>query len=486
MKIFTVLILMILVMNTAAQITFEKTYGTIETEETNAVIQTQDHGYLLAGYNQIGSNSSHPYLVKTDEQGDTIWTKTYSSQWSSGADAVVETSDGYVFTGYKVVTLAPSKFAIQLVKIDKQGDTLWTKIIPNSNEAWAEDIRITRDGGFIICGYEEVNYYNCYHLVKVSSTGDTVWTRRYNWVQSIESQAKQVLQTADGGYIMIGNVDDYTYLDGTGFISLVRTDSVGNMLWTKNYDWSGWDLAYSIAQTNNGGYIVGGFTWSQGAGKYDMYLMRTDEQGDSLWLKTYGGVEYDRGYAVQAMADGGFVFAGQTNSYGSGDDDFYLVRTDSIGDTLWTRTIGGWNREDAYDLELTADGGYVLAGNILDGSRTSMHLVKTDANGLITSIHNPANQSPADFHLFHNYPNPFNPATTISYILNKTTDVSLSIYDTAGRLVNILVNTKQAPGFKSIQWSGIDFRGTKVSSGIYICVLKANNFKQSLKMVLLK
>jgi hypothetical protein len=193
---------------------------------------------------------------------------------------------------------------------------------------------------------------------------------------------KEVQQTADGGYIIIGSVDDYTYASGTGYISLVKTDSLGNMLWTKNYNWSSWDLANSIRQT--------------------------------------------------------------------------------------------------------ADGGYVLAGDILSGPKYSVYLVKTNANGLITALPGEPDNQVSDFHLFQNYPNPFNPVTTISYALNKATDVNMSIYYTAGKLVNKLISTRQSAGYKSVRWAGINNNGNKVSSGIYICVLNAGNFKESLKIVLLK
>ncbi len=490
MKISGIMIIMLSVMNVMAQVNFEKTYGTVETEEPNAVIQTQDQGYLVAGYSRIGDGGSmHIYLVKTDELGDTAWTKTFGSTWSQWANNILETGDGYLLAGGAVISTGPARSAIYLVKIDNQGDTLWTKKIGGDEAEYVEDIKPTFDGGYIICGYADEDYYACYYLAKTTANGELSWSKNYGCTARVDLRAQSVQQTADSGYIMAGYGDDYTYGDGTGYMYLVKTDSTGDTLWTKRYNWASYEIAFSVQELPEGGYIIGGYTSSFGAGASDFLLMKTDEQGDSLWMKTYGGTADERAFTIQTTADGGYALSGYTDTYGAGFFDFYLVKTDGDGDTLWTRTYGGTNQEMADDMELTDDGGFVLTGythSFGAGSRPDIYLVKTDANGLITSLPDDQNYQIADFRLFQNYPNPFNPVTTISYVLNKATDVNLSIYDTAGRLVNTLVNTKQAPGFKSIQWSGTDFRGTRVSSGIYICALKANNFKESLKMVLLK
>ncbi len=490
MKILGMLIIIFSVMNAMAQVTFEKTYGTAETEEANAVIQTQDQGYLVAGYSRIGDGGAmHIYLVKTDEQGDTAWTKTYNSTWSQWANDILETGDGYLLAGGAVISTGPAESAIYLVKIDNQGDTLWTEKIGGTQDEYVEDIQPTFDGGYILCGYADEDYYACYNLVKTTVDGELSWSKKYGCTSRVELRAQSVQQTADSGYIMAGYADDYTYGDGTGYMYLVKTDSIGDTLWTKKYDWSSYEIAYSVHELPEGGYIIGGYTSSFGAGASDFLLMKTDELGDSLWMRTYGGTADERAFSAQITADGGYALSGYTHTYGAGFFDFYLLKTDSKGDTMWTRTYGGTNQEMANDMEQTTDGGYVLTGYTYSfgaGSRPNFYLVKTDASGLITSLSDPIDQPVADFHLYQNYPNPFNPVTTIAYVLNKTTDINLSIYDTEGRLVNTLISSKQSPGYKTISWSGIDNKGNKVSSGIYFCVLKGNGFHESLKMILLK
>jgi hypothetical protein len=132
-------------------------------------------------------------------------------------------------------------------------------------------------------------------------------------------------------------------------------------LWTRTYGGSNHDYARSVQQTPDGGYIVAGYTASFGAGGSDFYLVKINSQGDTLWTRTYGGSNGEEARSVQQTADGGYIVAGFTYSFGAGLSDFYLVKTNSLGDTLWTRTYGGSRSELAYCVQQTADGGYIVS-----------------------------------------------------------------------------------------------------------------------------
>ncbi|MHC4540800.1 MAG: hypothetical protein ACYS74_13625, partial [Planctomycetota bacterium] len=153
-----------------------------------------------------------------------------------------------------------------------------------------------------------------------------------------------VQQTTDGDYIVAG----YTYSFGTGSsdVYLIKTDPSGDTLWTRTYGGSDIDYGYSVLQTTDGDYIVAGETQSFGAGPGDVYLIKTDPSGDTLWTRTYGGNGHDWGQSVQQTTDGGYIVSGQTNSFGPGQADVYLIKTDAVGDTLWTRTYGGYYYEE--------------------------------------------------------------------------------------------------------------------------------------------
>ena len=148
-------------------------------------------------------------------------------------------------------------------------------------------------------------------------------------------------------------------------------------LWTRTYGGDSTDLGYSVLQTSDGGYIIAGSTESFGAGEFDVYLIKADANGDTIWTKTYGGTEYDFGYSIAQTFDGGYIAAGYTESYGAGLRDVYLIRTDSLGDTLWTKTFGGDSHDGGYSIQQTSDGGYVVVGY----TEVSAYLIKMDANG---------------------------------------------------------------------------------------------------------
>jgi uncharacterized delta-60 repeat protein len=315
---------------------------------------------------------------------DTLWTRTYGGSYHDRAHAVQQTTDG----GYIVAGLTQSfgagNYDFYLVKTNPLGDTLWTRTYGGSSEDWATSLQQTADGGYIVVGYT----YSFgagnrdFYMVKTNSLGDTLWTRTHGGTNV--DGAWSVQQTADGGYIVAG----YTYSSGVGCCDsyLVKTNSQGDTLWTRTYGGSSYDDAYSVQQTADGGYIVAGTTNSFGAGWYDFYLVKTDSLGNTLWSRTYGGSSEDWGNSVQQTADGGYIVAGGARSFGAGPFDFYLVKTNRLGDTLWTRTYGGSHDDRASSVQQTADGGYIGAGYTYSfgaGTPTynNFYLVKTNSLG---------------------------------------------------------------------------------------------------------
>ncbi|MBD3232761.1 MAG: T9SS type A sorting domain-containing protein [candidate division Zixibacteria bacterium] len=154
-------------------------------------------------------------------------------------------------------------------------------------------------------------------------------------------------------------------------------------MWTRTYGGEGFEKAFSVQPTYDGGYFIGGSSQSFGAGGHDAYLVKTDEMGDTLWTKTYGGADNDRAFSMQLCNDGGVILAGATDSYGAGDFDFYLVRTDVSGDTLWTRTFGGEGIDVAKAVWQTTDGGFIAAGGTQspEAEHLDCFIVRVDSAG---------------------------------------------------------------------------------------------------------
>jgi len=207
----------------------------------------------------------------------------------------------------------------------------------------------------------------------------TEWNKTYGGTNT--DIGRSVVQTADGGYAITGFTDSYG--SGGSDVYLVKTDSSGTMLWNKTYGGTDTDVGYSIAQTTDGGYAIGGSTGSYGSGGYDFYLVKTDSSGTMLWNKTYGGTNNDYGYSVVHTADGGYAIAGYTSSDGVGSEDVWLIKVNSDSNLQWTKAYGGAGGDSASSVVQTHDGGYALTGTTdsYGAGGWDVWLVRTDSVG---------------------------------------------------------------------------------------------------------
>jgi len=252
-----------------------RTYGGVGFDCGKSVQQTIDEGYIVTGITDLLiRNGREIYLIKTDVNGDTLWTKTYGGEYSDSGYSVQQTTDGgYIITGS--IGISEYSSDLYLIKTDGNGDTLWTKTYGENYWSGGHSVQQTTDGGYIITGADGTSTHMNLYLIKTDGNGDTLWTKThsvYNWTNGWSGQ-----QTADGGYIITG----YTYsFDYDRDVFLIKTDGNGDTLWTRicTYGDNSWDFGYSVQQTTDEGYIVTGITESFGMGT-DIYLIKTDENG---------------------------------------------------------------------------------------------------------------------------------------------------------------------------------------------------------------
>lgn len=422
-----------------SQVTFEKTYGNELNEYHEygvSVQQTSDNGYIITGYSQHQVTlNRNALMVKTDAYGNLIWKKHYDNSQNTRGNCVQETTDGgFISVGYIENPFSDSS-NVYVTKLDNMGDTLWTKIFSNDIKDRGMSIRQTIEGGYIITGFTcDSMWYDCdVYLIKINSIGEMEW---YKTIGGLErDQAYCIEQTSDNGFIIIGST--FSFGNGGRDIYLIKTNENGDTSFTKTYGGFNTDNAYSIKQTSDGGYILVGETISfdQGQNYYDVYLIKTDEVGDTLWTKRYGGEQWEVGRSIDLTDDGGYIITGHTESYGGSTGNVLVMKTDCSGDTLWTQTFGGNGFDWGNSVQQTSDGGFIIAGysSSFGNNNIDMYLIKINGQGTLDIHRNPTTD---EFGVFPN------PANNILHI--KTCDnTKIEIINLTGRVIyNTNVNCK--------------------------------------------
>ena len=341
---------------------WSKAFGGTEQDYGYSVQVTGDGGYILTGSTgSFDAGWEDVYLVKTDSLGVEEWSKTFGGTEQDYGYSVQVTGDGgYIIAG-TTSSFGAGGSAVYLVKTDSSGNLEWEKTFGGADGASGHSVQVTGDGGYIIAG--RMRFYQVtgddVYLVKTDSNGILEWEQTYGGTGSDYGRSVQV--TSDGGYIVAG--DTRSFGTGQEDVYLVKTDSLGVEEWSKTFGGDTIDVGYSVQVTGDGGYIIAGNTASFGAGGLDYYLVKTDSLGVEEWSKTFGGTERDEGYSVQVTDDGGYIIAGHTWSFGAGGVDVYLVKTDFLGVEEWSKTYGTQDGDYGYSVQVTGDGGYIIAGN---------------------------------------------------------------------------------------------------------------------------
>lgn len=247
---------------------------------------------------------------------------------------------------------------------------------------WGHSVQATQDGGFVVAGttssfgVRETDMY----LFRTDSQGKELWRRTYGGPRNDEAKSVQALE--DGGFVLAGQYV-WPMLEGREDVYLVRTDSEGKRLWAKTYGGAEWDTAGAVQVLGDGGFLIAGITASFGVQGTDGYVIRTADDGEELWTKTYGGADVEFIFSAEACGDSGFVFAGTTMSFGAGGFDAYLVRTDSEGNETWSKTYGTEEDDVALSVQALPSGGFMVAGWTASYGAAGIdgYLVRTDADG---------------------------------------------------------------------------------------------------------
>jgi hypothetical protein len=312
---------------------WDRTYGGQNPDGAAAIQQTTDGGYIIIGSTwSYGAGLWDAWLVKTDPSGNELWNKTFGGPKGDLGISGQQTSDGgYIIAGStESYASDTSSNDIWLIKTDPSGNESWSRTFTaQGGPSGAYSVEQTRDGGYIIAGWTEpANGQGFFDLalIKTDSSGDRTWQLTFG--TDDEEWGNSVHQTADGGYVVLGFVRTD---DGNNDMWLLKTDSTGNVAWRKTFDHDAVDMGNSVLQTDDGGYVLAGYAATTETFVGDAWIIRTDADGERLWDKTYGGTGSDEAFSIVQASDGGFVVTGFTASEGAGFEDMWLFKIDSQG-----------------------------------------------------------------------------------------------------------------------------------------------------------
>lgn len=393
---------------------WDKSFGGTKTDEMYTIIQTNDGGYLLGGdsdspvsgqKSQGSQGYSDYWIVKADALGNKQWDKRFGGNSKEELFTVMQMPDsGYVLGGWSMSNVNGDQTQTSrggsdywIIRTDKSGNKIWDKRYGGPGDDELRSMTATADGGFIFAGestsgiggeksqsnHGEFDVW----VVKTDVNGNMQWNASYGG--QLDDRLNAIQQTADGGYIIGAWTISPVGFDvtqpgrGSSDMWLIKTDGNGVKQWDGRYGGNDNEYLYALDQTNDGGFILAGYTRSNvngevtvpGKGGFDFWIVKTNGSGLKLWDKRYGGHLDEKGKSIFQTSDGGFIMGGWSESLISGDKsqdtqgatDYWLMRMDASGNKLWDLDFGASNEERLHDVPQTSDGGFIIGGHSYSG-----------------------------------------------------------------------------------------------------------------------
>lgn len=457
-------------------ITWDKTYDLDLQDYGYSIVQTDDGGYVLTGY--TGDNYWPNLLVmKLTNNGDTVWNKVHGDiGHSQGFSICKATNGGFVVSGFTSETENYFDYRMYVLKLNEFGDTIWTRKMGTVNTV-ARRIIQTLDGSYVVLGSNYTFTATRVIISKLDNSGNELWLKTYNFDSSSINLMYSIEQSTDSNFILAGQK---TKDNGNNDIWIMKLDKYGDSLWTNSYGESNFhEEGYYALPLQNGEYIVSATRKIPNYTLYDMLFLKLDNNGNLILEKSYGDWSTQIAFVLRSTADGELIASGYYNKT-SGTSGMYVVKLNNQCDTIWTRVFHQNAVEFARDIHQTDDLGYIVCGGTsLTGSGSSLDIrvLKLDESGLVST--NETKSLTKSIYL-KSFPNPFKDYTFLQFEIGHISSrEKITIYNSKGNVIKeiplsgILSHGKNLVPIETFDWP----------SGVYYGILEMSSIKISSKMI---
>jgi hypothetical protein len=419
-----------------------KTFGGTDNEQGFSIAVLSDGNYAIVGRTRSeGAGGNDAWALKVSTGGRLLWSRTIGSELLERAHWVEATVDGgMVVLGYSNgLTGRAGGYDCLLVKYDRDGEEEWRQLYGGSNREIGFCVREKAGGGYALLGYSRsFGDWEQFYLVGTDESGVQEWEQAHG-TRFVEI-GHELEQTPDGGFMLLGSEGGFYFPTELEHASphaemvLIRTDSLGNSLWYRKYGGHRHEMGRSLAPAADGGWYLFGSTQSQGAGSFDQFLLKVDANGDSLWSRTWGGPDWDYGNSIDVDAEGNLYLLGTSSTEGNtGSPDIWLRKTDADGNSLWALTLGGAEADYGFQVRALPQGGCLLVGATRSYGQggEDVYFVRVRANGQIDLFTQVGGEDgPVIFPVPVTGVSTVDPAVGIGAV-----DYEWRVYDVAGRLL---------------------------------------------------
>jgi hypothetical protein len=304
---------------------WDRSLGGPANDRGRAVIETRDGGLVVAGATESqGAGEFDAWVLKLDSKGTLLWQRHFGGAATDWASSVVETADGGLAVAAYTQDAPGAPYDFWVIRLAGDGEPLWERRYGGPATDWTNAITETADGNLVVVGHTESRGAGSadFWVLKLDPRGELVWERTFGTAGV--DYASAVTGTADGGAVVVGQAQS---IGATAFDSrVIKLDAGGAVVWDHSFGGAQDDWLRSVVETRDGGHALAGYTTSQGAGLYDVWMLKLDREGRVLWDRSFGGPENDWARAIVELPDGGLAFAGDTRSSGAGESDVLVLK----------------------------------------------------------------------------------------------------------------------------------------------------------------